>query len=92
MPSIKIVGKVKKVGDVIVKNDFRKRELIVETEEQYSQVIAIEFVKDKEAELDLIQPNDRVEVECNMRGRAWTNQDGEEKYFLSVQAWKLTKL
>lgn len=90
--SVKIVGTVTGVGELYEKGEFRKRDLIVKTDGQYAQVFAIEFVKEKEAELDFIEVNERVEVECNLRGREWKNQQGQLKHFISLQAWKIQKI
>ena len=40
---IKMIGKTMEVGS----SGFRKRELVITTDEQYPQHIAIEFVQDK---------------------------------------------
>ena len=33
-----------------------------------------------------------VEVSFNLRGRKWTNPEGETKYFTSLQAWRIASL
>ena len=51
---IKLIGEVKTFGD----NGFRKRELVVTTEEQYPQHILIEFVQNVlTSPISLILPN-----------------------------------
>jgi hypothetical protein len=30
-----------------------------------------------------------VDVEYNLRGRSWTNPQGEKKYFNTIQGWKI---
>ena len=40
---IKLIGETKTFGN----NGFRKREMVVTTEEQYPQHIMVEFVQDK---------------------------------------------
>lgn len=46
---MEIQGKVKMVGETQTfgNNGFRKREVVVTTEEQYPQHIMVEFVQDK---------------------------------------------
>ena len=40
--SIKVIGEVQEISAT-----FKKRELVVTTEEQYPQTISVEFVQDK---------------------------------------------
>ena len=46
---MEVIGKIKLVGatQTFGSNGFRKRELVVTTDEQYPQMIMIEFVQDK---------------------------------------------
>jgi len=46
---MEVIGKVKLMGETQTfgSNGFRKRELVVTTDEQYPQMIMIEFVQDK---------------------------------------------
>ena len=72
-------------------NGFRKRELVVKTQEQYPQSILIEFVQDKVDVLNNYEVGQSVEVGINLRGREWVNPQGETKYFNSIQGWRITK-
>ena len=87
---IKIIGGVQTFGKA--EKPFLKRELVVTTEDQYPQIIMIEFVQDK---CDLLEPykvGDNVKVSINLRGREWINPQGEAKYFNSIQGWRVEKL
>ncbi|MFT4567111.1 MAG: hypothetical protein ACI9FN_002075 [Saprospiraceae bacterium] len=88
---MEVQGKVKLVGEVQTfgSNGFRKRELVVTTDEQYPQHIMIEFVQDKTALLDSFPVGSDVKVSINLRGREWTNPQGEVKYFNSIQGWRI---
>lgn len=89
---MEITGKVKVVSDVIqVSDSFKKRELVVTTDETYPQHILIEFAQDKCSLLDNIQINEDVIVHINLRGREWVNPQGETKYFNQIQGWKIDK-
>ena len=57
-------------------NGFRKRELIVTTNEQYPQHILIEFVQDKCDTLENYQVGQGVKVSINVKGREWINPQG----------------
>lgn len=89
-----VTGKIKMVGDTqtFEEKGFRKRELVVTTEEQYPQHILIEFVQDKCDLLDAYRLGENVKVGINLRGREWVNPQGETKYFNSVQGWRIDKL
>ncbi|AFM54741.1 hypothetical protein P12024L_21 [Nonlabens phage P12024L] len=88
---MEIKGKVKHVGttETVGSNGFQKRLIAVETTEQYPQTLGIEFVQDKTALLDSINLGDSVTIGINLRGREWTNPQGETKYFNSIAGWKI---
>jgi len=70
-------------------NGFRKREVVVTTEEQYPQHILVEFIQDKCDLLNAYQVGQSVKIGINLRGREWVNPQGETKYFNSVQGWRI---
>jgi hypothetical protein len=72
-------------------NGFRKRELVITTDEQYPQHIMIEFTQDKCDLLNTYQVGEPVKVSINLRGREWVNPQGETKYFNSIQGWRIEK-
>ena len=81
----KVIGETKTFGE----KGFRKRELVITTDEQYPQDILIEFVQDKCDLLNNYKLGDGVKVGINVRGREWTNPQGEVKYFNSIQGWRI---
>lgn len=85
---IKMIGETKSFGS----NGFRKREVVVTTEEQYPQHILIEFVQDKCDLLNNYSVGQPVKIGVNLRGREWVNPQGETKYFNSVQGWRIENL
>ncbi|MFU7501800.1 MAG: DUF3127 domain-containing protein [Candidatus Karelsulcia muelleri] len=88
--SLEIKGLVKKIFDVqYLKNGFKKREILLLTEEQYPQKLIIEFIKEKVKLLDPIGIGDRIKVFINLKGRKWISSNGTEKYFNSIQGWKI---
>ena len=61
------------------------REVVhVETQEQYSQKIPIDFVKEKADLLNNITIGQEVTVSINLRG-----SEGNGKWFLNAQGWKI---
>ena len=85
---IKMIDETKTYGN----NGFRKREMVVTTEEQYPQHILIEFIQDKTNLLDKFKVGQNVKVNINLRGREWTNPQGETKYFNSLNGWRIESL
>jgi hypothetical protein len=90
---MEVPGKIKIIGEVqTFGNGFTKRELVVTTEEQYPQVISIDFLKDKCDLLNGYKVGQDVKVSINLGGREWINPEGEAKYFNSVTGWRVEKL
>lgn len=91
---MEIEGKIKSIGETETfgNNGFRKRELVVTTDEQYPQHILVEFVQDKTDLLDKYSEGQEVKVSINLRGREWVNPQGETKYFNSIQGWRIEGL
>ena len=88
---MEVQGKIKVIGETQTfgTNGFRKREVVVTTEEQYPQHIMIEFVQDKTDLLNNYQVGQQVKININLRGREWVNPQGETKYFNSIQGWRI---
>ena len=91
---MEVQGKIKLIGETqsIGSNGFRKRELVVTTDEQYPQMIMIEFVQDKCDLLNSYSVGQDVKVSINLRGREWINPQGEAKYFNAIQGWRIENL
>ncbi len=90
---MEVTGKIKVINaEQQVSASFRKRELVVATEEQYPQFISINFVQDKCDLLNNYQVGEAVKVSINLRGREWVNPQGETKYFNDIQGWRIEKL
>ncbi len=86
--TIKLIGETKTFGS----NGFRKRELVVTTEEQYPQHLLVEFVQDKTDLLNNFTVGQQVRVGIDLRGREWVSPQGETKYFNSIQGWRIERL
>ena len=88
---MEVSGKIKSIGETQTfgTNGFRKREMVVTTDEQYPQFIQLEFVQDKVELLDKFQVDQTVKVSVNLRGREWINPEGEAKYFNTIQGWRI---
>ena len=91
---MEVLGRIKHIYETkeYGSNGFRKRELVLTTEEQYPQHLLLEFVQDKCDLLNSFSENDRVKVGINLRGREWQSPQGETKFFNSVQGWRIESL
>ena len=91
---MEVSGKIKWIDETKTygNNGFRKREVVITTEEQYPQQILIEFIQDKCELLNTYQVGQNVKIGINLRGREWTNPEGETKYFNSIQGWRIDAL
>jgi hypothetical protein len=91
---MEVIGKVKLIGEVQTfgTGGFKKRELVVTTDEQYPQMIMIEFVQDKTDLLNNYKVGQDVKVSINLGGREWINPQGEAKYFNSIKGWRIESL
>jgi hypothetical protein len=85
---VKMVDVTKEVGTA----GFKKRDIVVTTDEQYPQHILVQFVQDKCDLLNNYQVGDAVKIDINLRGREWTNNQGEIVYFNTIQGWRIAKV
>lgn len=90
---MQVTGRIKEVCKTteVGLSGFKKRDLIVTTDEQYPQHISVQFVQDKCDILDNYKTGDNVVVDVNLRGREWTNPQGETVYFNTIQGWRIAK-
>ena len=89
---MEVKGKIKVIQSVIEKGTFKSRNIIVTTDEQYPQHISVQFVQDKCDLLNNYQAGDNVKIDINLRGREWTNAQGETVYFNTLQGWRIGKV
>lgn len=86
-------GTIRKIEDTqTFKSDFKKRNVILTTDDKYPQHVAIEFLQDKTSILDSYSTGDQVKIAINIRGKEWINPEGVTKYFNSIVGWRIEKL
>ena len=88
---MEIQGRIKQIfpSQTMGQNGFEKRDLVIVTEEQYPQTIIIQFTQQRCDLLESLQVGQNVKVYINIRGREWTNPQGETKYFNTIEGWKI---
>ncbi|WGH24758.1 MAG: DUF3127 domain-containing protein [Candidatus Shikimatogenerans bostrichidophilus] len=88
-----LIGRIKNILELQeFKNNFKKKSIILITDEQYPQNIIIDFVQKKIDLLNYIKIDDKVKVYINIKGREFINKDGTTRYFNTIQAWKIEKV
>lgn len=89
---MEIKGTIKKIGSIVnVSDKFKKREVIITTDDQYPQDIAIQFNQDNVFLIEEYKVGEQVVVGYNLKGREWTNPQGEVKYFNTIEGWRISK-
>lgn len=93
---LKAIGTIVRIGEVQqVTDTFKKLEFVLEIdkESQYPQKIQFQVSQDK---ADKFKEHNKVgqdvEVSFNLRGRDWTNKDGEVKTFNTLDAWFISSV
>ena len=87
----KIVGTIETIFDVQqISQSFRKRECVINSGGTYAQQILVQFTNDQCDLLDGLKLDDHVEIDINIRGKEWTGPNGEVKYFVTLQGWKIS--
>jgi hypothetical protein len=84
-----LTGKIKLIQEPkTFDSGFTKREMVVTVEDgKYAQEINLEFIQDKVALLDDLQPGQEVTVSFDIRGREYNG-----RYFNNLQGWKVVVL
>ena len=88
---MEIQGRIKTIfaTETVGQNGFEKRDLVIVTEENYPQTIIIQFTQQRCDLLESLQVGQNVKVYINIKGREWTNPQGETKYFNTIEGWKI---
>jgi len=83
---LKVINKT-----VVLSEKFKKREVVVSVSDgKYPQDLLIQFSQDNVDLVDEFAVGQEVVIGINLRGKAWTNPKGEEKYFNTIEGWRIT--
>ena len=92
---MEFTGIVHKIVDTEqISDTFKKREFIIESSVEakdnlYTELISFQFIQSRCDLLENIQVGQKVDIAFNLKGRKWTNPQGIDKYFNTLQAWKI---
>jgi hypothetical protein len=85
MPKYEMTGAIRLIHDTqTFASGFAKREFVVETGDKYPQLIKLQVIKDKTAQLDNLRVNDVVNVSFNISGSEY-----KERHYVNLVAWKV---
>lgn len=90
--TMEIKGQVYQVGETQqVTDKFKKREVILVTEpsSQYPQHIKVQFSQDKCDLADSLQKGQDVTFQINLRGKLYTDKNGNENCITNLEVWKV---
>lgn len=90
---MEIKGTLHKKNDTqVVSEKFKKREFIIKVAGQYPEYLNCQLVNDKCFLLDKISNNDELTIHVNLKGRLWTNKEGVEVAFNTIDVWKIDNI
>ena len=90
MDKIEIKGIVYSIDDKQqISQKFAKREIIIETLEQYPQHLKIHFINDKCDILNMYKIGDSVAICINLRGRLFVDKSNQRQCFNALEGWKI---
>jgi hypothetical protein len=80
-----VKGKIYKIFPTERKTDsFQTREMVLETQDNYPQLIRFQLVQENCQQLDAMHEGMEVNVKFDLRGREWNG-----KFFTNLQAWRI---
>ena len=86
---LKVKGQPQNVSKDSSKTFMKREFVITDNSSQYPQHISFQLTQDKCSLIDQFQIGSEIKVHFNLRGREWTNAQGEVKYFNSIEAWRI---
>lgn len=104
--SNQITGRLAAIGQTVQipsntgGSPFLKREFLLDAttydqwtgeRSQYENIVPLEVLGDKCAELDNLSVGDIITVSFSLQGREWTNQDGQTKRMISIRCYKIER-
>jgi len=85
-----VTGVITNIKDTeVISDKFKKREVWIQTLEEYPQDLSIQFVQDKVDILDKYDIDQQVDISVNLRGRKWTNKEGKDMVFNTIEGWRI---
>lgn len=88
--SLQITGELYKVFPTEQKTEsFQAREFVLLIPGNHPQYVKFQLVQYRTDLIDSYQEGQEITVHFDIRGRAWTNKEGKEMYFTTLNAWRI---
>jgi hypothetical protein len=88
-----IVGTIKRIEALKqITETFKSQEVVLETEEQFSQTVSVQFQQDKTDLLTNFQPGQKVKVEYYLKGKEVIKEGKPPMVFNTLSGWKIEKV
>jgi len=89
---MKIKAVIESIGDTAnVTSSFKRRNFIVKywNNPDHVEFLSFECIQDRCDLLDSFKIGDTVSISFNLKGKKWTNSEGQNRYFNTLQVWNL---
>jgi uncharacterized protein (UPF0333 family) len=91
--ALEVTGKLVEVFPAQqVTEKFKKREFVIETEENYPQHVKLQLNQDKCGLIEDYKMGETLKVSFNLSGRPFTRKTGEKDYITNIVAWKIERV
>jgi single-strand DNA-binding protein len=74
-----------------VTEKFAKRDIVIETQENYPQQIKLELHQDRTDLIDVYNLEEIITISFNLRGRSYQDKNGVTQYANTLQAWSIKR-
>jgi len=91
MDSIYLVGSIAEIGDVQTygASGFRRKDVILKTDDKYPQEITVEFHQEKIDVLNGLNVGQKAKIFINILGKKYTDKNGALRRFNTIKGWKI---
>jgi len=89
MANFEIKGELVAILDEqVVSDKFKKREFVIQTADQYPQVIKFQLTQDRCGMIESYRKGETITVNFDVKGKEYV-KGNETMYFNSLEAWKI---
>lgn len=90
MANFEIKGELVAIlNEQVVSDKFKKREFVIQTADQYPQVIKFQLTQDRCGMIESYRKGETITVNFDVKGKEYV-KGTETMYFNSLEAWKIT--
>lgn len=91
MDSMYLIGSIAEIGDVQTygASGFRRKDVILKTDDKYPQEITVEFHQEKIDLLNNLRAGQKAKIFINILGKKYTDKNGALRRFNTIKGWKI---